>query len=62
MSKTFAELSHNVVTNLIVADTLETAQAVTGKTCIEYTDPFSVGIGWTYDGTNFVDPNLPIAE
>ena len=52
----FAVLNNNIVTNLIVADTLEIAEAVTYTTCVQYTDHTTVGIGWTYDGTNFIAP------
>ena len=52
----FAVISENLVLNLIVADTLEIAEAVSGLTCVEYTNENPAGIGWTYDGTNFVSP------
>ena len=45
--KNFAVISGNVVTNTIVADTLEDASAA-GK-CVEYTAETPAGIGWTYD-------------
>ena len=56
MSKTFASVVNGVVNNLVSADTLEIAEAVSNATCIEYTDHSTVGIGWTYDGTNFITP------
>lgn len=56
MSKTFASIVNGVVDNLIVADTLEVAEVVSRTVCVEYTDAFAVGRGWTYDGTNFVAP------
>ena len=56
MSKTFASLSNNMVTNLIAADTLEVAEAVANATCVEYTDHTTVAIGWTYDGDKFIAP------
>jgi len=40
---TFAVLNNNVVSNIIVADTKETAEAVTGFSCIDVTE------GWDYD-------------
>lgn len=61
MSKTFAVIHNGQVSNLIVADTLQVAEAVTGYICIEYTDHTTVGIGWTYNGVNFINPN-PIIE
>ena len=56
MSKTFAVMSENQVTNIIVADTLEIAQEATNNVCIEYTEINPAGIGWIYDGANFVAP------
>ena len=52
----FAEIKDNVVTNVIVADTKEIAELVTGSTCVEYTDANPAGIGWTYDGSVFTPP------
>ena len=52
----FAVIEEGVVTNVILADTLEVAQEVTGKTCVEYTEDSPAGIGWTYDGTKFIAP------
>ena len=52
----FAEIKDGVVTNVIVADTKEIAEQVTGLTCVEYTEENPAGIGWTYDGANFVAP------
>ena len=53
---TFAEIQDGVVTNVIVADTKEIAELVTGLTCVEYTDSNPAGIGWTYDGEKFTAP------
>lgn len=58
MSKTFAVLNGNTITNTIIADTLETAEAVTNSACVEYTADKPAGIGWTYDGTNFIAPEV----
>lgn len=52
----FASVVNGVVTNLVVADTLEVAEEVSGAVCVEYTDHNAVGIGWTYDGNNFIAP------
>ena len=53
----FAVISNNIVINLIVADSLEVAEAVSSPfTCIEYTDHTTAGIGWTYDGNSFIAP------
>ena len=58
----FAEIKEGVVTNVIVADTKEIAELVTGSTCVEYTDENPAGIGWTWDGTKFTDPNATTEE
>ena len=50
---TFAVIDNNIVTNIIVADTKEIAETVTGSTCVEYTDENPAGIGWTYNGSTF---------
>ena len=52
----FAVISNGIVINLIVADSLEVAEAVSNFTCIEYANHTDAGIGWTYDGTNFIAP------
>lgn len=54
----FAIVQNNLVTNIIVADTKEIAEQVTNATCIEFSIQNPAGIGWTWDGTEFV----PIAE
>lgn len=50
--------SLKVVTNLIVADDIETANTVTGNECIEYVNHWDVAIGWTYDEktNSFINP------
>jgi hypothetical protein len=52
----FAIIENDIVTNVIVADSQEIAQEVTGKTCIEYTEKNPAGIGWSYDGKTFIPP------
>ena len=56
----FAVIEDGVVTNVILADTLEIAKMVTAnKTCIEVPfEPNSPTIGWTHDGENFINPSL----
>lgn len=55
---TYAVLnSENVVTNKIVADSIELAQEITGSTCVEYENPLEVEIGFTWDGSSFTNPN-----
>jgi hypothetical protein len=48
---TYAALSGNTVSNVIMADSIENAQAASGTTCVEYTPDNPAGIGWTYDET-----------
>lgn len=48
----FAVLNGNVVENVIVADSKETAEMLTNGVCIEYTDENPAGVGWTYDFEN----------
>jgi hypothetical protein len=73
----YAVLNGDKVSNIIVADSKEVAEQITGTTCIEYTDESPASIGWTYDGTTFtaptpqylfsigvlsVDPDAPVVE
>ena len=59
---TFAVIKDGTVNNVIVADTKEIAETVTGLTCIEYTNENPVGIGWTYDGAEFTAPVVEETE
>jgi hypothetical protein len=46
----FAQVTNNVVQNLIIADTLADAESVLGVgSCIELTDNIALSIGWTYN-------------
>lgn len=57
----FAVIENNIVVNVIVADSAEIANQLTGLTCIEYDiDKKNVGRFWEYDGENFINPNPPI--
>jgi hypothetical protein len=53
----FAVIEDGAVINTIVAETLDIAQTVIGKTCVEF-EPIAgaAGIGWTYDGSVFTPP------
>jgi len=42
----YAVLDNDTVINVIVADSKEVAEEITGKTCIEYTDEAPLGINW----------------
>lgn len=52
----FAVLSDDIVINIIVADSKESAELATGKTCIDCTNESSISIEWTYDGVSFNPP------
>ena len=44
----FAVISGNTVINIIVADSKEIAEMVTGSTCQEITDEFPAKMNWQY--------------
>lgn len=46
---TYAVMSGNAVSNVIVADDPQDASNVLGARLIEYTSENPAGIGWTYD-------------
>jgi len=59
----FAVIENGVVINTIIAETLEIAETVTNKTCVEFElVAGSAGIGWGYDGTNFIPPTPATVE
>ena len=55
--KTFAVIENGIVTNVIVGVEDEVV-AANPKKYVDYTDLKPAGIGWTYDGTNFIEPTL----
>jgi hypothetical protein len=60
----FAVLSGDIVTNLIVADSLEDAELASSSVCIEYERKEEIeyvtpNIGYSWDGTNFIVPEVP---
>jgi hypothetical protein len=57
----FAVIVNDKVENIIVADSKEIAEQVTGFTCVEYTHENPAHIGLGYDGTTFEQP-APIEE
>jgi hypothetical protein len=54
--KNFAVISGNSVVNVIVANDLKSAELASKSNCIEYLD--YVGIGWSWDGTEFHAPEV----
>lgn len=59
---TYAVILNNIVENTIVADSLEIAEQLTGKKCIQYADNHSVYPGAAYDEVNneFYDPSKAV--
>ena len=55
----FAVLNDTTVVNVIVADTLEIAEAVSNATCVEFTEGNPAQIGLKYIDSAFVNPNKP---
>jgi len=56
--KTFAVVENNTVINIIVGVEDEVVAANPTK-YVEYTKENPAGIGWTFDGTNFIAPIEP---
>lgn len=59
---TFAVIENEKVINVIIAESKTVAEELTGKVCAEYTNEDPAGIGWTYDGTNFIAPVVESIE
>jgi hypothetical protein len=55
----FAVIQDGLVVNILVADSVETAEQATGLTCVEYTDESPAVIGCSYNGEKF--DNFPNA-
>lgn len=58
----FATIHNGIVQNIIVANSKEIAEQITGLTCIEYTDENPAAIGWSYDGAEFTAPVAEVTE
>jgi hypothetical protein len=59
----YAVIKDGIVDNVIVAESKEIAESVTGLTCVEYnSEPGAPGIGWSYDGTSFIAPVIEVPE
>jgi hypothetical protein len=58
----FAIIVNNIVENVIVSDSKEIAETVTGKTCVEYFDENPAFIGYGFDSTTntFEAPELEV--
>ena len=55
---TFAVTENGAVINVIVADSKETAEQITGLECVEYTDedPLVIGATWNEEWSKYVNP------
>lgn len=51
---TYAVITDSRVENIIVADTVEIAEAITNATCVEYTTENPAAVGWLWDGSTFI--------
>ena len=54
---TWAIINNDVVENTIVAESKEIAELVTGKSVLEITSNFQVGINWFLKNGTWVPPN-----
>jgi hypothetical protein len=52
----FVVMNNNIVSNRIVADTLELAEEMTNAACVEVSKSLEINNGYFYDGTDFVSP------
>ena len=48
----FAVIENEIITNVIIADTIEIAEEVTGKSCMLLEEDSRLGIGWFWDEAN----------
>ena len=55
----YAVINENVVVNIILADSVEIAEQVTGHTCIECTDLLNPNVGYLWNGDSFTVPETP---
>ena len=55
----YAVIDNGTVINTIVADSIEVAEEVTGKTCVAYTDedPISISWYWNADVNAYIPPS-----
>ena len=59
---TFAVMSGNTVSNVIVADDKEATEAALGVVLIKYTPENPAGIGWTRTAENVWAEPAPVVE
>jgi hypothetical protein len=54
----FAVIENGIVQNVIIADTKEIAEKVTGFTCVEFTPENPAHIGLGFNGITFEQPTI----
>lgn len=61
-----AVIENGIVENIIVAESVELAEQITGKECVEYSVEDNPCIGFGWDGSSFEQPpepeNVPLTE
>ncbi len=57
-----AVIENGIVENIIVAESVEVAEQITGKECVEYSVEDNPAIGFGWDGTSFEQPPTPEDE
>ena len=55
----FAVIENGIVTNTVIAEDVETAEQITGSSCIEYTEGQYPHIGLGYVDGEFIQPTYP---
>jgi hypothetical protein len=60
--KKFAVVQNSIVTNILIAESQEIAEQVTGQTCVEYTDSNPAVRGLSYNNETFEQPIIPEPE
>jgi hypothetical protein len=54
-----AVIENGIVENIIVAESIEIAEGITGKECVEYSVEDNPHIGFGWDGISFEQPPVP---
>jgi len=61
--KNYAVLdTDSLVTNIIIASSLEIAESTTSSVCVLVPAGTETAIGWSYINETFVNPNPPVEE
>ena len=54
----FAVINDGLVENILVAESLEDAELASERTCIQLNAGEIAEIGWEFDGTKVINPDL----